>query len=148
MAPYEHDTKGLSDAAAAQLVESVRASALRATGAALDALAADVGDRIDSLSVRAWPPDFPDDIVRLRRAPYDSRADSVLYCQVLAECADERGWEVHAFDAKDVEAQAARVLGGRADDVLAVAPRARLGPPWNKDHRMALAATVLAALAD
>jgi hypothetical protein len=26
-------------------------------------------------------------------------------------------------------------------------PRARLGAPWSKDHRMALAATVLAARA-
>ena len=41
-----------------------------------------------------------------------------MYCQVLAECAHMRGWAVHLFDAKAVEAQAARVLGARADDVL------------------------------
>ena len=33
--------------------------------------------------------------------------------------------------------------GERADEVL-FGPRARLGPPWNKDHRMALAATIVA----
>jgi hypothetical protein len=142
--PFEHDTKGLTDADAARVFEEVRSSALRATGAALDALAADLAKPIVSLSVRAWPPDFPEDLSVLRRPPYDARADSVLYCQVLAECADERGWEVHAIDAKDVEAQAARLLGGRADAVLH-GPRAALGPPWAKDHRMALAATVLAA---
>ena len=40
--------------------------------------------------------------------------------------------------------RAARLLGDRADEVLH-GPRKRLGPPWSKDHRLALAATVLAA---
>jgi hypothetical protein len=35
------------------------------------------------------------------------------------------------------------VLGERADEVLR-RPRAALGPPWAKDHRVALAATVVA----
>jgi hypothetical protein len=35
------------------------------------------------------------------------------------------------------------VLGARADEVLQ-GPRARLGAPWTKDHRVALAATVVA----
>ena len=67
-----------------------------------------------------------------------------MYCQVLAECAHMRGWEVHLFDAKDVEAQAARLLGERAGDVLH-GPRAALGPPWTRDHRIALAATIVAS---
>jgi len=85
---------------------------------------------------------LPDGAVQ-RRAPYASRADSVMYCQVLSECAHARGWEVHLFDAQAVEAQAARVLGARAHDVLH-GPRATLGPPWTKDHRIALAATIVA----
>jgi hypothetical protein len=67
-----------------------------------------------------------------------------MYCQVLSECAYVRGWEVHVFDAKNVEAQAARILGERAGDVLR-GPRATLGPPWTKDHRNALAATIVAS---
>jgi hypothetical protein len=98
---------------------------------------------IVSLSVRAWPDDFPTDIAVLRRPPYESRADSVMYCEILAECARARGWDVHLYDANKVEAQAAIILGDRADDVLR-GPRARSGPPWSKDHRIALAATVLA----
>jgi hypothetical protein len=97
-----------------------------------------------SISLRAWPLDFPDDIAVKRRPPYESRADSVMYCQVLAECAHTRGWDVHLFNAKDVEAQAARILGERAGDVLR-GPRATLGPPWAKDHRIALAATIVAS---
>ena len=143
-APIEHDAKPLSAAATARMVAEVRASALRATSASLDQLAASLPGPVVSMSLRAWPPDFPDDIVIQRRPPYESRADSVMYCQVLSECAHERGWEVHVFDAKDVEAQAARILGERAGDVLR-GPRATLGPPWTKDHRIALAATIVAS---
>jgi hypothetical protein len=142
-APVEHDIKPLSDAAAARMVAEVWASALRATSASLDELAAALPEPVVSVSVRAWPPDFPDDIAVQRRPPYESQADSVMYCQVLSECAHARGWEVHLFDAKAVEAQAARILGDRAGEVLR-GPRATLGPPWAKDHRIALAATVVA----
>jgi hypothetical protein len=67
-----------------------------------------------------------------------------MYCQVLSECAHERGWQVHLYGAKDVEAQAAVILGERAGDVLC-RPRATLGPPWTKDHRISLAATIAAS---
>ena len=66
-----------------------------------------------------------------------------MYRQVLAELARARGWDVHLFDAKDVEARAVSKLAERADEVL-FGPRATLGPPWAKDHRMALAATIVA----
>jgi hypothetical protein len=65
-----------------------------------------------------------------------------MYCQVLAERAHERSWQVHLYRAQDVEAQAARILGERAGDVLG-RPRAALGPLWAKDHRVALAATIV-----
>ena len=54
-----------------------------------------------------------------------------------------RGWDIHLYDARDVESQAVRVLGAQADAVLR-GPRTTLGPPWAKDHRMALAATIMA----
>jgi hypothetical protein len=142
-APVEHDASALSDDAAARLVARVRASALRATAASLDQLAASLPEAVISMSLRTWPLDFPDDIAVRRRPPYASRADSVMYCQVLAECADARGWAVHLFEAKGVEGQAARILGERAADVLH-GPRAALGPPWTRDHRVALAAAILA----
>ena len=143
VAPIEHEAKPLDDDAAARLVAAARASALRATGASLDQLAASLPGVVVSMSLRAWPLDFPDDIAVQRRPPYESRADSVMYCQVLSECAYLRGWEVHLFDARDVEAQAARILGARAGDALH-RPRAALGPPWTRDHRIAFAATIVA----
>jgi hypothetical protein len=145
VAPVEHELAGLSDEDATDLLRTVRASVARATSAALDELAGSLpgAAAVRSLSLRAWPPDFPTDLADLRRPPSNSRADSVMYLRALADAAAARGWAVHLYDAKDVEAQARRVLGHRATDVLG-GPRADLGPPWGKDQRMALAATVLA----
>jgi hypothetical protein len=77
------------------------------------------------------------------RPPYEARADAVMYRRVLRDAARDRGWVVHFYDAKRVEAEAAERLGDRADEVLQ-GPRATLGPPWAKDHRVALAATIVA----
>ena len=142
-APIEHDSQGLDDVTAGALVARVRASAVRAASASLDELATALAEPIVSVSLRSWPRDFPDDIAVLRRVPYQSRADSVMYRQVLAELAAARGWAVHLYDARDVAGQAVRVLGTRAEEVLH-GPRATLGPPWTKDHRMALAAAIMA----
>ena len=139
--PLHRPAVPLDDDALSVLVAEVRASARRATSAALDELGAALPGPIASMSLRAWPTDFPRDIAAQRRVPYESRADSVMYRQVLAESARERGWVVHLYDAKEVEDEAVRILGPRADEVL-LGPRATLGPPWSKDHRLALAATI------
>lgn len=149
-APIHHDggphllhrrAKPLDDDALAELVANVRASVVRTASLELDKLSTSLPEPIVSMSLRAWPTDFPIDIAVQRRVPYESRADSVMYRQVLADLARDRGWEVHLY-AKDVAAEAARILGEQADEVLN-GPRSTLGPPWSKDHRMALAATVV-----
>jgi hypothetical protein len=58
-APMEHEAKPLNDDAATRMVAEVRASALRATSASLDQLAASLPEPIVSMSLRAWPLDFP-----------------------------------------------------------------------------------------
>lgn len=142
-APIHYDRGQSSDAAVAALVEEVRASSLRLTAAALDDLAASLATPVVSISLRTWPDDLPTDMETLRRSPWEARVDAVMYRQVLDEIARARGWTVHLYDARTVEAQAAEELGDRADDVLR-GPRGRLGPPWAKDHRVALAAAVMA----
>ena len=142
-APIHYDRGASDDATIAALIERVQASIARTAAAAFDDLAAALPAPVVSISLRAWPPDFPGDLGVQRRAPWEARADAVRYRQVLAEVAEARGWAVHVYDAKSVEAQAARLLGDRAHDVLTGARRT-LGPPWAKDHRVALAATVLA----
>jgi hypothetical protein len=135
----------LDDDELAALVLEVRASVVRVAATALEELAAAVSDPIVSISLRAWPNDFPIDIATQRRVPHESRADSVMYRQVLADLGRARGWTLHLFDAKDIEKEATRVLGARAQDVLH-GPRTTLGPPWTKDHRIALAATVVSSV--
>ena len=134
-APVHYDAASLDDAALTALIAEVRTSVARCAGAAFDELDAAVPG-IESISLRTWPSDFPTDLATIRRAPYESRADAVMYRQALAEVARRRGWVVHRYDAK-------AVLAGVAEDVL-TAPRRRLGPPWTKDHRVALAATIVA----
>jgi hypothetical protein len=141
-APIHYESRRLDVAATAALVAKARASVTRAASAALDEIAGALPAPIVSISLRDWPPDFPGDIAVQRRAPYESRADAIMYRQVLSQLARARDWDVHLYDAKEVLGQAVAILGERADAVLR-GPRATLGPPWAKDHRTALAATIV-----
>jgi hypothetical protein len=140
--PIHSEAKRLDVAATTALVAEVRASAARATSASLDDLAAALPAPIVSISLRQSPVDFPDDIAVQVRAPYEARADAIMYRQVLAEIARARGWQITFYDARDVLDLALGILGHRTDAVLR-GPRAILGPPWAKDHRVALAATIV-----
>ena len=142
-APIHYESRRLDVAATAALVATVRASIVRAASAALDEIATAVPAPIRSMSLRAWPLDFPEDIAVQRRPPYEARADAIMYRQELSELAHARGWEVHVYDAKAVMGQVAKMLAGRTDEVLQ-GPGALLGPPWTQDHRVALAATIVA----
>jgi hypothetical protein len=141
-APIHYESARLDVAATEALVAQVRGSVARAASAALDEIAAALPEPIVSIALRTWPPDFPADIAVQRRVPWEARADAVMYRQILSELAHERGWEVHLYDAKAVEGQAARRLAERAEEILH-GTRARLGPPWAKDHRTALAAAIV-----
>jgi hypothetical protein len=141
--PMHGSGPALDDDGLTRLVANVRASVTRMASAALEELESVVPEPINVIALRAWPPDFPVDIAVQRRPPHESRADSVMYCQVLAQLASDRGWDLSLYDAKTVEADAAVLLGGRANQVLH-GPRTTLGSPWSKDHRVALAATILA----
>ena len=134
----------LDDSELEALVTNVRAAVVLAASTSLDEIVHSLDEPITMITLRAWPTDFPEDIATQRRVPYESRADSVMYCRVLAQLALERGWAIHTYNARSVEDEAVRILGDRANEVLR-SPRARLGPPWSKDHRMALAATIVAS---
>ena len=146
-APIHYDSARLGLAGTVALVAEVRASVVCATEAAFAELAAALDGPITSISLRTWPADFPTDIEVQMRVPYEARADAVMYRQLIADVAGGRGYDIHQYDAKSVESLAVARLGDRADDVLH-GPRARLGPPWAKDHRVALAATVVAGPLD
>ncbi len=90
-APIHYESRRLDVAATAALVARARASVARAGSAALDEIAAALPAPVRSVSLRVWPLDFPDDIARQRRAPYEARADAIMYRQELAEVAHARG---------------------------------------------------------
>lgn len=142
--PHELHRSGapVGDDALAALVDKVRASVSKASDLALDALSTALSEPIISMSLRAWPLDFPQDVETQRRSPYESQADSIMYRQELADAGRGRGWQIEYYDAKSVESMAGDILGNRATEVLH-GPRKKLGPPWNADHRTALAATII-----
>lgn len=129
-APVHYDAAGLDDDSLAALIEQVRASIRTCAAAAFDALGP-----LATVALRTWPDDFPTDLETVRRAPWEARADAVMYRQEVAAIARERGIRVHRYDVKRVLAEATADLG---------APRAALGAPWAKDHRVAYAAALAA----
>ena len=143
-APIHYEGKRLGEAGTAALIAEVRASAARTVASELDVVASAAGAPIVSIALRTWSLDFPRDVPTQLRVPYESRADAIMYRQVHAGAAESRGWHVHIYRAEDVIGHASALLGPRASEVID-GPRAKLGPPWSKDHRVALAAAVLSS---
>lgn len=136
-APIHVEGNGLDDVACGALLDETRASIRRCIDAAFDEMGP-----MDAVFLRSWPIEFPSDLATQRRLPYENWADSIMYRQVIATAAERRGWSVVLYDPKSVEAEARVLLGARAADVID-GPRQRLGAPWAKDHRIALAATIV-----
>jgi hypothetical protein len=117
--PHHHECQALPIEEAVDLIGRVRASAERHAREGLDALAG--AERITNYRAQTM-------------------ADGVMYRRALADAATARGWRVHGYDARRVFAEAAEALQlGTIDDLLK-RTRAAIGPPWQKDHRMAIAA--------
>ena len=142
--PYHHDAQGLPPQQAIALVERVRQSALRSSRAGLEALARAIPRKIEGVALRECQR-LPESIEeRLTNYRAQNVADWVMYRQALAEAARERGWFVAWYDSKRVFADAARALGQTSIHPLLSKTGAALGPPWQKDHKLALAAALAA----
>lgn len=143
--PHHHEGQKLPLPEAVRLVERVRSSAERNAKARLDALAAEVDAEIVGISLRACPP-LPETVAeRITNYRAMCVADWVMYRQTLAKAAAERGWSVHWYDAKRVFTEAASALKRETIDDLLDHVKAAVGPPWQKDHKMAMAAAIAAA---
>jgi len=142
--PYHHDAQGLPLHEAEALVERVARSARECAEACLAALATSVPVPIATIALRVNPA-LPATVAeRLSNYQAQNVADSVLYRDALAQAAGERGWNVHYFDARNVASRAASVLGRKSIQELLEATGAALGPPWQKDHKLAMAAAIAA----
>ena len=70
-----------------------------------------------------------------------------MYRKALASAAEARGWPVHWFDAKSVLDAARQALGVENFDAHFLQMRKAIGPPWDQDHKLAMAAAIVAASA-
>ena len=144
--PHHHQGQMLPLEEAVALVERVRVSAERHAGLALDAVAMDVRS-ILGVALRTCPPLPPTIAERIKDYRARNVADWVMYRKALAAAAEARGWPVYWYDAKTVLDAASRALHVEDFDAYFLHLRKAVGPPWNQDHRLAMAAAIAAAKA-
>ncbi|HEY6487167.1 MAG TPA: hypothetical protein VIX83_12355 [Candidatus Cybelea sp.] len=142
--PHHHEAQGIPPHEAVALVERVRDSAERHAALALDAVALAV-QPILGVALRECPPLPPTIAERIKDYRARNVADWVMYREALAGAAAARGWPVHWYDAKTIFGAAGESL--RVEDFAAffLEMRSTVGPPWNNDHKLAMAAAIVAA---
>jgi len=144
--PHHHEGQMLPPDEAVALVERVRVSAERHAVLALDAVAMAV-PHILGVTLRHCQPLPPTIAERIKDHRARNLADWVMYRKALASAAEARGWPVHWYDAKAVLSAASKALNVKDFDAYFLQMRANVGPPWNQDHKLAMAAAVAAATA-
>lgn len=131
--PHHHEGQMLPLNEAVALVERVRACAERHAVTALDDVAMAV-PRILGIALRSCPQLPPTIAERIKNYRARNVADWVMYRKALAAAAEARGWPVHWYDTKKLLA-----------DAQPLQLRKMLGPPWTKDHKLAMAAAIVTA---
>jgi hypothetical protein len=142
--PHHSEGQGLPLDEAVDLVERVRASAEKHAVLALDSVTMAV-PRILGVALRKCQPLPPTIAERITDYRAQNVADWVMYRKALASAADARGWPVHWYDAKSVLGGARQALGVEDLDAHFLQLRRSIGPPWDKDHKLAMAAAIVTA---
>src|SRR5215468_1526343 len=141
--PHHSEGQRLPLHEAVALVERVRVSAERHAKLGLDAVAMTLPGRIHGVALRqcqALPPTIAE---RIKDYRAQNVADWVMYRKALAAAAEARGWAVHWFDAKSVLGAARQALRVENLDAYFLQVRRAIGPPWDKDHKLAMAAAIV-----
>ena len=112
----------------------------------MDAVAMAV-PRILGVALRKCPALPPTIAERIKDYRAQNVADWVMYRNALASAAVARGWPVHWYDAKRVLGAASQALRVENLDAHFLQMRRAVGPPWNKDHKLAMAAAIVTASA-
>jgi hypothetical protein len=144
--PHHSESQGLPLDKAVELVERVRVSAERHAVLALDAVTTAV-PRVLGVALRNCPPLPPTIAERIKDYRAQNSADWVMYRRALASAAEARGWPVHWYDAKKVLGAASQALRVENLDAHFLQVRKAIGPPWNNDHKLAMAAAIVTASA-
>lgn len=141
--PHHHEAQMLPPDEGVALVERVRANAESHALLALDAVVATV-PRILGIALRNCPPLPPTIAERIKDYRARNVADWVMYRKALGAAAEARGWPVFWYDTKKVLTAAGDALGVEDFDAHFLRLRKTFGPPWNNDHKLAMAAAVTA----
>lgn len=145
--PHHHEAQALALPEALELIERVRASAHRHAKLALEAAAAAAATRIAGMALRQCPPLPPTVAERIKNYRAQNVADTVMYREALAGAAEARGWAVHWYDPKKLFRHASDALHIENLEAHFAQLRKSLGPPWSQDHKLAMAAAIVAAQA-
>ncbi len=146
--PHHSEGQTLPIHEAVELVERVRLSAERHAKLALDAVAMAVPPGIIGVALRECPAWLPSTISeRIKDYRAQNVADWVMYRKALAAATEARGWAVHWYDARKVLHSASEALRIADFDAHFLQLRRSVGPPWDKDHKVAMAAAIVAAKA-
>jgi hypothetical protein len=144
--PHHSEGQGLPLEEAVALVERVRVSAEKHAVLAWDAVTMAV-PHILGIALRKCPPLPPTIAERIKDYRAQNVADWVMYRQALASAAVARGWPVHWYDPKKVLGAAGQALSVENLDAHFLELRRTMGPPWNQDHKLAMAAAIATAKA-
>lgn len=143
--PHHSEGQALPLDEAVALVERVRVSAERHAKLGLDAVAMTLPGRIVAVALRQCPELPPTIAERIKDYRAQNVADSVMYRKALAAAAEARSWAVFWYDPKKVFEAAAKALGMEDLDAHFLQLRRSIGAPWGKDHKLAMAAAIVAA---
>lgn len=140
--PHHSECQRLPIDEAVELVERVRASAEKNAVLALDEVAKAVPS-ILGVALRQCP-ELPATVAeRIQDYWAQNNADWVMYRKALAAAAEARGWPVYWYDAKKVFGAASQALGVESLDPHFLQVRKAVGPPWNNDYKLAMAAGIV-----
>ncbi|HLX08899.1 MAG TPA: hypothetical protein VKY89_13675 [Thermoanaerobaculia bacterium] len=142
--PHHSEGQRLPVDEAVELVERVRVSAEGHAVLALEAVTMAV-PRILGVALRKCPRLPPTIAERIKDYHAQNVADWVMYRKALASAAEARSWPVHWYDPKSVLGAAHQALRVESFDAHFRQLRRAIGPPWDKDHKLAMAAAVVTA---
>ena len=142
--PRHHEGQALPPEEAVALVERVRVSAEKHAVLALEVVTTAVRP-ILGVAVRNCPQLPPTIAERIKDYRARNVADWVMYRRALAAAAAARGWPVHWYNAKNVLGAASQALRVENFDAYFLDMRRAVGAPWNKDHKLAMAAAIVTA---
>jgi hypothetical protein len=151
--PYHHETVGMPLADAERLVIRVRESVMRTTLARVSALREELEPpyAIVAMALRTPPLSYvPVTVTQAHESyPVMCRADAMMYHDALATAARRLSLTVELHQRGEEVARAADRLGVSLEELEGFLQTVgeSVGPPWQKEHRLA-AAAAMAILAD